>query len=232
MSHALANVDSAPLPANYERAKTALAEAVELDECKQWADKAAALASYARQAKDDSLQKMAMRIHGRAVRRAGELLREIEPARGGQPFQANASTRVGTVPSSRTAAASEAGLSERQRKTAIAVAGIDADTFEAAIESDAPPTVTELRRMAPKERPAHPLKREIDALFGDLTQDPQAFEAATHMLGAFARLLADYRQSPPVARWIAALRDDEKTRLRGDLIALAPYLSETMDALS
>lgn len=229
MSHALANVDSAPLPANYERAKTALAEAVELDECKQWADKAAALASYARQAKDDSLQKMAMRIHGRAVRRAGELLREIEPARGAHW----GSKRDGTDPSiSRTAAAREAGLSERQRKTAIAVAGIDADTFEAAIESDAPPTVTELRRMAPKERPAHPLKREIDALFGDLTQDPQAFEAATHMLGAFARLLADYRQSPPVARWIAALRDDEKTRLRGDLIALAPYLSETMDALS
>ena len=34
-----------------------------------------------RRAKDETLQKMSMRIQGRAVRRAGELLREIEPAK-------------------------------------------------------------------------------------------------------------------------------------------------------
>ncbi len=40
------------------------------------------MGSYARQAKDDSLRKMADRIQARAIRRCGELLRQIEPARG------------------------------------------------------------------------------------------------------------------------------------------------------
>jgi hypothetical protein len=100
------------LPANYERARQALAQTASIDECKTWSDKAAALASYARQANDDSLQKLAMRIHGRAVRRAGELLREIEPAKGGQPYQSGKSTREGGHPSSRKSVAAEAGLSE------------------------------------------------------------------------------------------------------------------------
>ena len=38
----------------------------------------------------------------------------------------------------RKAAAEAASLSERQRKTAIAIAGIGADEFESAIEADVP----------------------------------------------------------------------------------------------
>jgi hypothetical protein len=49
-----------------------------VDECKSWADKALALASYARQAGDEGLYKVAMRIQGRATRRFGELLREMK----------------------------------------------------------------------------------------------------------------------------------------------------------
>ena len=61
---------NARLPQTYESAKTALSECVALDECKSWADKAAALASYAKQANDDELMKMATRIRDRAIRRA------------------------------------------------------------------------------------------------------------------------------------------------------------------
>jgi hypothetical protein len=43
-------------------------------------DKAAALASYAKQAGDDEMMKTAVRIRDRAIRRAGELLKQIEPA--------------------------------------------------------------------------------------------------------------------------------------------------------
>lgn len=66
----------AKLPAVYERATQALAECTRIDECKDWADKAEALASYARQSKDDSLRKMADRIQARAIRRMGQLLAE------------------------------------------------------------------------------------------------------------------------------------------------------------
>ena len=71
-------ISEARLPAVYETAKLALAQCTRIDECQSWADKAEAMASYARQAKDDSLRKMADRIQARAIRRCGELLRQIQ----------------------------------------------------------------------------------------------------------------------------------------------------------
>ena len=53
------SVKNAPLPVKYEHARAALAECQSVDECQTWAKKAEALASYARQADDDSLEKMA-----------------------------------------------------------------------------------------------------------------------------------------------------------------------------
>ena len=47
-----------------------------IDECHEWANKAEALASYAKMADDDSMRKMADRIQARAVRRCGELLKQ------------------------------------------------------------------------------------------------------------------------------------------------------------
>lgn len=91
-------VATASLPATYERAKQALSECVKLDECKDWADKAQAMASYARQAKDDSLYKQALRIQARAIRRCGELLKQIEPARGAnQNIGEGAHPKVGRI---------------------------------------------------------------------------------------------------------------------------------------
>ena len=77
-------IGKARLPATYEGAKVALAECTRLDECQDWADKAEALASYAKQAQDDELRKMADRIQARAIRRCGELLQQIASASGGK----------------------------------------------------------------------------------------------------------------------------------------------------
>lgn len=131
------DTQNAQLPRSYSAARQALEQAHAIDECKRWADKATALDSYARQAKDDALQKIAMRIQGRAVRRAGELLREIEPSRGNHWESRRDDTDLSI---SRKAAADAAGLSELQRKTAIRVAGVPEDEFDARIESDNPPT--------------------------------------------------------------------------------------------
>ncbi len=70
------------LPGAYVNAKRALTECSRLDECQDWADQAAALASYAKQANDDTLHKMAVRIQARAIRRCGELLKQHEPKSG------------------------------------------------------------------------------------------------------------------------------------------------------
>lgn len=103
------------------------------------------MASYARQAKDERLRKMADRIQARAIRRCGELLRQIKPAKN--QHDASARAQDGDGPRTRTEAATQAGLSERQRKTALRVAAVPDEAFEAAVESDEPSTVTQLSRL-------------------------------------------------------------------------------------
>lgn len=147
-----ASGSGAPLPQRYEAARAAIAECEQIDECKAWSDKAAALASYARQAKDDSLRVMAVRIQARAERRCGELLKQIPSA---SPENLVQHRRDGTVPSvTRTQAASDAGLSERQRKTALRIATIPVEQFDYALESQDPPTVTQLAALGTQSRPS------------------------------------------------------------------------------
>ncbi|HEY3175763.1 MAG TPA: hypothetical protein VGK94_08380 [Candidatus Polarisedimenticolia bacterium] len=78
-----------------------------------------ALASYAKQADDESLYKMAVRIKARAIRKCGALLDQIK-AKAGRP-SGNGS---GAGPITRTSAARDAGLSHRQKKTALRVASV------------------------------------------------------------------------------------------------------------
>src|SRR5262245_11909654 len=56
-----------------------------LDECATWAQKAEALATYTKQARDTELRELADRIQTRAIRRCGELLAAIEPGPAGRP---------------------------------------------------------------------------------------------------------------------------------------------------
>jgi hypothetical protein len=169
----IAHSPNAALPQRYEAAVNAIAECVRIDECKAWADKAAALASYARQAKDDSLAVMARRIQARALRRAAELLKQIP--------RADEATRYGrdaTVPPvTRTQAATNAGLSERQRKTALRVGAVPAAEFEARVESPKPPSITELASLG---------KQSIDrSPWGDI--ESQKTREACETLERFAK---------------------------------------------
>jgi hypothetical protein len=66
---------------------------------------------------------MATRIQLRAVRRCGELLKAIALAK-------NQHDARGSDPPSRTKAASNAGLSDHQRRTALRVAAVPEDEFE------------------------------------------------------------------------------------------------------
>ena len=130
MSTALVPIGEAALPHTYEVARRALVECSRVDECKDWADKAAALASYARQADDDELYRMARRIQGRAVRRVGELLKTFQTGpKGGHPFRNGG----GSSPVSQRAAALAAGMSKDQEKQAVRIANLPEGDFEAAI---------------------------------------------------------------------------------------------------
>jgi hypothetical protein len=64
----------------YEAARQALAECVRVDEAKDWRDRAAALAAYARQRDDKAMETWVSEIHKRACIRIGQLSRELETA--------------------------------------------------------------------------------------------------------------------------------------------------------
>lgn len=200
----LPNISSARLPATYEAAKSALAECSRLDECQQWADKAEALASYAKQAKDDELRKMADRIQARAIRRCGELLKQIEPSKGGQP------THDGNG-ISRTKAAAEAGLSERQKVTALRVASVPADDFERQVESESPPTVTAIAEQG---------KRSLIDLGGT---SPVDFKMATAALASLRRF-AEFTETHDPKQVAAGVRPQEVATVRKHVAAIDSWL--------
>lgn len=164
------NISQARLPATYEQAKAALSNCARIDECKDWADKAAALASYAKQADDDEMLKMAVRVRDRAIRRAGELLKQVEP----QPGKRTDVEPSGGAPT-RLKAARDAGMSRDQMHTALRVANVPEADFERQVESRNPPTVSKLAEQGKKAapRPAIDLKG----------RDPAEFNRAMHYVG-------------------------------------------------
>lgn len=103
----------------------------------------------------------AVRIKARAIRRCGELLKQIEGAKGGVTKKG----APGSAPSpvSRSAAANRAGLSERQRKDALRVASIPERDFERAVGLAVRKGQAE-GRIAKRGDPrkAHDLKRPVD----------------------------------------------------------------------
>jgi hypothetical protein len=164
------DVSSARLPAAYEQAKTALATCSSIDECETWKDKAIAMASYARQAQDESLFQYATRIKARAVRRCGALLQATPKSKGGDPSLFNA--QGGDPPSvTRTQAAKDAGLSNDERRTALRVAAVPAAQFEEQVESNNPPSITALAEQG---------KKAVD--LGNIA--PSDYKTATRVMGA------------------------------------------------
>lgn len=71
------SVRHAALPTNYEAAKASLAACDSVDECREWVNRTAAAASYAKQARDMTLYRYARLIRLRALRRLGQLIIEL-----------------------------------------------------------------------------------------------------------------------------------------------------------
>lgn len=197
----LPSIANAPLPATYEAAKRAVTQCAQLDECKMWANKAEALASYARQANDKELLHLCMRIQARAIDRCGELLHDIEPEKGGRPPK----TQEGDHPSLRDQAATAAGLSEHQRKTALRVNSVPREQFEQLIESDNPPTVTQLAELGTKHQ--EPDTSHLEGC------DPGDFERATRLIGLGTYIDLKITELADVDAAIRGLRDRERQPL-------------------
>lgn len=211
MNHAqLPSVAAAQLPARYEAAKLAIAECVHIDECKDWADKSKALASYAKQAQDKEMEKHAMRIRARAVRRCGELLKEVERANG-----ANQNIKDGDGPKvqTRKGVATQAGLSERQAKQSIRVANVEDEDFEQQVESEDPPTITKLAEQGKKSRPP---------VYEEQGMTKQEFQAGMYLSAALKTYLKETERFSP-ADVVAGRTAEEMDELRAMIGRIDSY---------
>ena len=196
-------VATARLPASYEAAQVALAACQKVDECKDWADKAGALASYARQSQDDALLRMAVRIRTRALRRAGELLAQIEAGQGARDGKREAGDHLPL----RSDSARDAGFSPHQQKQAVRIAAVPEDSFEAQVEGPTPPTLTALARQGTTPRHLIDLKG----------RDPGEYNKALHFVAAFSDYAREVEEAD-VEGALPILVEKERARLR-DAIA-------------
>ena len=123
-ANALAPAPTNALPLSYREACRAVAECVRVDECKGWADKAAAVAAYAKMVRNAELEADAKRIRLRATRRIGEII--------------GANGRLSPVRSSTDPATT---LSNNLRRASRSIARIPEGIFENIVQSDNPPGV-------------------------------------------------------------------------------------------
>lgn len=203
-----ARAGGAKLPASYVAARNALAECQSIDECKDWADKAAALAAYAKQAEDIELEQMAARIRARAMRRAGELLKQFD-GRGGDRADSKNVGGHSFAPTQKQAAR-DAGFSEHQQFNAVRIANIPQDDFDRQVEGKTPPTITTLAQQGktPRMRPEEYLKG----------REPSAFNKALHFIGAMERYAKEI-SSADIEIIIPNLDEDQRATAR-DCIAM------------
>lgn len=208
--NALATISPASvrLPQTYESAKRALSECVALDECKSWADKAAALASYAKQANDEELMKMATRIRDRAIRRAGEILSQVN----GQGARTDQLSVGGHTKLTQDQAARDAGMSKHQQVQAVRVANIPRDEFDRQVDSDKPPTLSQLAVQGiqrPQPRPVIDLKG----------RSPDEYSLALHYVAGWEFAAKDIAALDH-DRAVAILNPSETARLRAAIASI------------
>lgn len=213
----LPDISSARLPTSYVAAKQAIEICSRIDECHKWANKSEALASYAKQADDDTLRRFADRIQARAIKRCGELLRQIPSHRGGNLPNV-------TAPSgpSRTQAAEEAGMSERQKVTALRVANVPRDEFERLVEDSEPPTVTQLAEIGRIHKP-----RPLVDLGG---RDPGEFAISTKGQGML-RELAEFGATTDPAVIARGALDHELGSIQRNIEQAKRWLDQLMTAV-
>jgi hypothetical protein len=132
----------------YEAMCHAIAECERVDEVKDLRDKALALQTYWRQARNLEAELQAGRIRLRAERRTGELLKELGRA---PPQERNPNGRAaGNIEPSRVEARSspyartlaEHGIPRTTAQRFEALADVPAETFEAALAEETPTTAS------------------------------------------------------------------------------------------
>jgi hypothetical protein len=124
----------------YDAMCQAIAAAYEVDEIKEIRDKAAALEHYARQARNTEAERQCAEIRLRAERRAGQLLRQMDKAKGSAQSGVGRRGENG-MRSESTTTLRELGITKDQSSQWQRLAAIPEAEFESALAGPDKPTL-------------------------------------------------------------------------------------------
>jgi hypothetical protein len=203
-----------PMPVVYQNAKQALITCTKLDECKDWADKMSALSSYAKQADNPELEILAKKIRAHAMKRCGELLREFD-GRGDHWKSKRDGDDHFTL--TQKTAGENAHMSERQIKESVQIANVPDDLFEELVESDKPPTITQLAELGKKNEYVISVKNK------------SAFATAIHFRGTLEDLYNKYLEIHEPQFYFDGMEDWQKDRAKNVIPKITSWLNEFME---
>jgi hypothetical protein len=156
-------------PVSYEEARQAIAKCESPFKCRTMADQAAAMAVYARMRDDTDLLNRAVRLQAWAARRWGELDKTLHPDRRQENLKQGARNVVDHIsveqpkntnfveePQSGKRPAPPDGTTEYQRVVSRRLAAIPEAEFARQVESENPPTVTQLAEQGKVSRVRDP----------------------------------------------------------------------------
>lgn len=153
---------SATALVRYDAMCTAIAAAYAVDEVKDIRDKALALERYAAQARNVEAERQACEIRLRAERRAGQLLRETEKAKGGRPTE----TGNTVLPVSDRSTLDDLGVSKKQSSDWQKLATVPDNDFEFALKAPTKPTTNGIiaAHAPPSQSPGAVARRAVEAV--------------------------------------------------------------------
>lgn len=196
----------------YDAMCRAIDAAYEVDEVKEIRDKALAFETYARQAKNTEAERRACEIRLRAERKAGELLREMEKAKGARGNPGGRGAPVVRSHGETAQTLSNLGISKTQSSRWQQLAAIPEDVFEAALAAPEKPTTNGLIRRAPKQEPMNPKALWLWGRLRDFERDGILSESPTSLLSEMTEAMqADVRRMVPlVIEWLEGVIAHER----------------------
>lgn len=195
----------------YDAMCRAIAEAHQVDEVKDIRDKAMAIEIYSRQAKNTEAELKACEIRLRAERRAGQLLSEMEKARGGGTG-ANQHRAAGDIrePAAETTLA-DMGISKKQSSNWQRLAAVPEEQFERAFDTTKKPTTSGIIRAAQSPKPKASKEREAALyIWGRVREFEREDVLSVTPNAVFGELEAfqieDFRlRAPEIIEWLSDL---------------------------
>ena len=190
----------------YEAAQRALAEYKTVDEVKDFRDKALAIEAYAKQANDFDLERDAAIARVRAERKCGELLSEMEKARGGDRGNQHTGGKVAARDFGEPRTLSDMGITKDQSSKWQRLAAVPESEFEAAVnQPGAKPSTHHI--LTPMQEPPRRMDSAALWLWGrliDMERDGFFNRSAESLLDEMTDAMRQdaERLLPKLKRWI------------------------------